>query len=104
MEKPPIIIVVGPTASGKSTLAINLARTIGAEIISADSRQVYRGMDLGTGKVTKEEQRQARHHLIDIANPKIEYNVSHFLADAAKAIVDIEARGKRVIICGGTTF
>lgn len=104
MEKPPIIVVVGPTASGKSTLAINLARTIGAEIISADSRQVYRGMDLGTGKVTKEEQRQARHHLIDIANPKIEYNVSHFLADAAKAIADIEARGKRVIICGGTTF
>ncbi len=104
MEKPPIIIVVGPTASGKSSLAIELARTIGAEIVSADSRQVYRGMDLGTGKVTKEEQRQAPHHLIDIANPKIEYNVSHFLADAAKAIADIEARGKRVIICGGTTF
>ncbi len=104
MEKPPIIVIVGPTASGKSALAIELARTIGAEIISADSRQVYRGMDIGTGKVTKEEQRQARHHLIDIANPKIEYNVSHFLADAAKAIADIEGRGKRVIICGGTTF
>lgn len=104
MEKPPIIVIVGPTASGKSTLAIALAREIGAEIISADSRQVYRGMDLGTGKVTKEEQRQAQHHLIDIANPKIEYNVSHFLADAALAIADIEARGKRVIICGGTAF
>lgn len=104
MEKPPIIVIVGPTASGKSTLAIELARAIGAEIISADSRQVYRGMDLGTGKVTKEEQRLVRHHLIDIANPKIEYNVSHFLADASKAIADIEARGKRVIICGGTTF
>jgi tRNA dimethylallyltransferase len=104
MEKPPIIVIVGPTASGKSALAIELARHIGAEIVSTDSRQVYRGMDIGTGKVTKEEQRQARHHLIDIANPKIEYNVSHFLADAAKAIADIEARGKRVIICGGTTF
>lgn len=104
MEKPPIIVIVGPTASGKSALAIVLARTIGAEIVSADSRQVYRGMDLGTGKVTREEQRQARHHLIDIANPKIEYNVSHFLADASEAIADIEARGKRVIICGGTAF
>lgn len=104
MEKPPIIVIVGPTASGKSALAIVLARAIGAEIVSADSRQVYRGMDLGTGKVTKEEQRQARHHLIDIANPKVEYNVSHFLADAGKAIADIEARGKRVIICGGTAF
>lgn len=104
MEKPPIIVIVGPTASGKSALAIVLARTIGAEIVSADSRQVYRGMDLGTGKVTREEQRQARHHLIDIANPKTEYNVSHFLADASEAIADIEARGKRVIICGGTAF
>ncbi|MFA9262733.1 MAG: tRNA (adenosine(37)-N6)-dimethylallyltransferase MiaA [Undibacterium sp.] len=104
MEKPPIIVIVGPTASGKSSLAIELARQIGAEIISADSRQVYRGMDIGTGKVTKEEQRLVRHHLIDIANPKVEYNVSHFLADVAKAIADIEARGKRVIICGGTTF
>lgn len=104
MEKPPIIVIVGPTASGKSTLAIELAREIGAEIISADSRQVYRGMDIGTGKVTREEQRQVRHHLIDIANPKVEYNVSHFLADVTKVIADIEARGKRVIICGGTTF
>jgi len=104
MEKLPIIVIVGPTASGKSTLAIELARQIGAEIISADSRQVYRGMDIGTGKVTKEEQRQIRHHLIDIANPKVEYNVSHFLEDATKAITDIEGRGKRVIICGGTTF
>ncbi len=104
MEKPPIIVITGPTASGKSSLAIELARNIGAEIISADSRQVYLGMDLGTGKVTKEEQRLIRHHLIDIANPKVEYNVSHFLTDATKAIADIEARGKRVIICGGTAF
>lgn len=104
MKKPPIIVIVGPTASGKSALAIDLAREIGGEIVSADSRQVYRGMDLGSGKVTTEEQRLARHHLIDIEHPRIEYNVSHFLEDAVKAMADIEARGKRVIICGGTTF
>lgn len=104
MEKPPIIVIVGPTASGKSGLAIELAREIGAEIVSADSRQVYRGMDIGTGKVTREEQHQARHHLIDVETPKNEYNVSHFLKDAATVIADIEARGKRVIVCGGTAF
>ena len=100
----PIIVIVGPTASGKSALAIELARGIGGEIISADSRQVYRGMDIGTGKVTQAEQRLARHHLLDIAHPKIEYNVSHFLADATKAITEIESRDKHVIICGGTLF
>lgn len=124
MEKPPIIVIVGPTASGKSALAIELAREIGAEIVSADSRQVYRGMDIGTGKVLRDKGTKhpelaegstkskstpfysegIRHHLIDIESPKTEYNVSHFLADATKAIADIEARGKRVIICGGTTF
>lgn len=104
MKKPPIIVIVGPTASGKSALAISLAQTIGAEIISADSRQVYRRMDIGTGKVTPCEMRQVHHHLIDIENPKVEYNVSHFLRDATTAIADIEKRNKRVIICGGTTF
>ncbi len=104
MEKPPIIVIVGPTASGKSAVAIALARELDGEIVSVDSRQVYLGMDIGTGKVTREEQRQARHHLLDVANPKVEYNVSHFLVDAAKAIADIEARKKRVILCGGTTF
>lgn len=100
----PIIIIVGPTASGKSDLAVNLAQKIDAEIISADSRQVYRGMDIGTGKITRDEMRGIRHHLLDIENPKIEYNVSHFLRDTEKAIADIEARDKRVIICGGSTF
>jgi tRNA dimethylallyltransferase len=103
-HKEPIVVIVGPTASGKSDLAIMLAREIGGEIISADSRQVFRGMDIGTGKVTREERRRVRHHLIDIAHPNTEYNVSHFLKDAATAIADIEARDKRVIICGGTLF
>lgn len=99
-----IIVIVGPTAAGKSDLAVTLAERLNGEIISADSRQVYRGMDIGTGKITREEMRGIRHHLIDIANPKIEYNVSHFLRDVTAAIQDIESRGKRVIICGGSTF
>jgi tRNA dimethylallyltransferase len=102
--KEPIIVIVGPTASGKSDLAVTLAKAINGEVISADSRQVYRGMDIGTGKITREEQQGIRHHLLDIANPKLEYNISHFLQDTEKAIQDIESRGKRVIVCGGSTF
>ncbi len=101
---PPIIIVTGPTSSGKSDLAVQMAQQINAEIISADSRQVYRGMDIGSGKITSREMQGIPHHLIDIQNPKVEYNVSHFLHDVTEAIQAIEARGKRVIICGGTTF
>lgn len=100
----PILVIVGPTSSGKSDLAVAMAKVINAEIISADSRQVYRGMDIGTGKITREEQQGIHHHLLDIENPKIEYNISHFLRDCTLAIRDIESRGKRVIICGGSTF
>ncbi len=99
-----IIVIVGPTAAGKSDLAVALAERLNGEIISVDSRQVYRGMDIGTGKITREEMRGIRHHLIDIANPKIEYNVSHFLRDVTAAIQDIQSRGTQVIICGGSTF
>lgn len=98
------IVIMGPTASGKSDLAIALARKYNGEIISADSRQVYRGMDIGTGKVTKAEQRLARHWLLDIASPKRTYNVTHFVRDAKKTIADIKKRDKTVIICGGTGF
>jgi tRNA dimethylallyltransferase len=101
---PKRVTIVGPTASGKSDLAITIARRFGGEIISADSRQVYRGLDIGSGKVTKRERRLARHHLLDVASPKREYNVSHFLHDAKKAIADIESRGNLPIICGGTHF
>ena len=100
----PIIVIVGPTASGKSDLAVAIAKKIHGEIISADSRQVYRGMDIGTGKITREAMQGIPHHLLDIENPKIEYNISHFLQDTGKAISDIESRGKRVIVCGGSTF
>lgn len=103
--------VVGPTAGGKSDLAIALARKYDGEIISADSRQVYRGMDIGTGKVPRDPlpanffySEGIRHHLIDIADPDEECNISHFLRDARASIDDIRSRGKLPIICGGTHF
>ena len=106
-----LIAIVGPTASGKSDLAIALARKYDGEIISADSRQVYRGMDIGTGKVPRDPlpanffySEGIRHHLIDIADPDEEYNISHFLRDARASIDDIRSRGKLPIICGGTHF
>ncbi len=102
--KPSMLFILGPTASGKSDLAIALARKMNGEIISVDSRQVYRGMDIGSGKVTKPEQKLVRHHLIDIVSPKEEYNVSHFLRHAEAAILDIRNRGKFPILCGGTNF
>lgn len=98
------IVIMGPTASGKSDLAILLAEKYDGEIISADSRQVYRGMDIGTGKVSKDEQALIPHHLLDVASPKRTYNVTHFVRDAKRAIADIQQRGKTPIICGGTGF
>ncbi|MFC1687517.1 tRNA (adenosine(37)-N6)-dimethylallyltransferase MiaA [Patescibacteria group bacterium] len=103
-NKHTLIIIVGPTASGKTGLAIKLARKLNGEIISADSRQVYRGMDIGTGKATKQERRQARHYLLDIANPKKEYNVSHFKRDAERTIVNIHEKKMLPFLVGGTAF
>lgn len=100
----PIISIVGPTASGKSSLAIEIARRWDGEIVSADSRQIYRGMDIGTGKVTKEEQAEVRHHLLDVALPNDDYNASHFLRDARAALEGIVGRKKLPILCGGTGF
>ncbi|HXK37336.1 MAG TPA: tRNA (adenosine(37)-N6)-dimethylallyltransferase MiaA [Candidatus Paceibacterota bacterium] len=102
--KIPCIVVAGPTSSGKSDLAIRLARTFNGEIVSADSRQVYRGMDIGTGKVSKREQRLVRHWLLDVASPRNQYSVARYQRDAQKAILDIVRRGKLPIICGGTGF
>ncbi len=98
------LAIVGPTASGKSSLAISLALKYDGEIISADSRQVYCGMDIGTGKVTTEEQSLAQHHLLDIREPHEEYNVTDFKCDAQAIIRDIRSRGKLPILCGGTLF
>ncbi|KKS45657.1 MAG: tRNA dimethylallyltransferase, partial [Candidatus Azambacteria bacterium GW2011_GWA1_42_19] len=99
-----VIVIVGPTASGKSALAIYLAKKLGAEIISADSRQIYRGMDIGTGKVTKTEQKQIKHWLIDIVSPKTNFSAAQFKKLADKKIEDILKLGKLPIIVGGTGF
>ncbi|HPN54415.1 MAG TPA: tRNA (adenosine(37)-N6)-dimethylallyltransferase MiaA [Candidatus Moranbacteria bacterium] len=99
-----IIVILGPTASGKSDVAIKLAKKFDGEIISADSRQVYRGMDIGTGKVTPAEQKTAVHHMLDVADPNDEFNVSHFKKLTEKKIGDILKRGKLPIVCGGTGF
>jgi len=99
---PKIIAVEGPTGSGKSDLAVLLAQKFNGEIISADSRQVYKGLDITTGKITKEEMKGIPHHLLDIAEPMEQYAVSHFKTDAEKVIGDILSRGKLPILCGGT--
>lgn len=105
VSKPKIIAIVGPTASGKSSLAIELASHLNGEVISADSRQVYRGMDIGTGKVTEAEMNGVPHHLIDIADPAHNtYTATDFTRDAHAAISNILSHGKIPIICGGTFF
>ncbi len=102
--RPKVIAVVGPTASGKSDLAIALARRFRGEVVSADSRQVYRGMDIGTGKVTKREQRLARHWLLDVADPRTQFTAADFQRLGRAAVTDILSRGKLPIVCGGTGF
>lgn len=101
---PPLIVILGPTSSGKSSLGIKLARKFRGEIVSADSRQVYEGMDLGTGKVTKKEQRMVPHHLLDITSPKKQYSAAEYKRDANAAIADIHSRGKTAFLVGGTPF
>ena len=100
-----LITILGPTASGKTSVAVRLADELDAEIISADSRQVYRRMDLGTGKDLDDYQingKQIPYHLIDIVEPGTKYNVFEYQRDFLKAYNDIRSRGKRVIVCGGT--
>lgn len=99
-----ILVIVGPTASGKSALAIDLAKKFDGEIISADSRQVYRGLDIGTGKVTKKEMLGVPHYLLDIASPKRTVNAHEYAEKARAAIQAIIARGRLPIVVGGTGF
>jgi len=102
--KPRILVIVGPTASGKSDLAVELAHQFNGEVISADSRQVYRGMNIGTGKITKKEMRGIPHHLLDVASPRSRFSVARYRTMARKVIQDILQRGKLPIVCGGTGF
>jgi len=103
-KKKKIIVIVGPTASGKSDLAVKLAKRFNGEIISADSRQVYKGMDIGTGKITKKEMKGVKHYLLDVASPKRRFTVFQYQKLALRAIEKILKKGKIPIICGGTGF
>ena len=100
--KPKVIVIAGPTASGKTALSIELAKKINGEIISCDSMQIYKYMDIGTAKVTKEEADGIKHYLIDIVEPNQRYTVSNFKADAEKCIEEILSKGKTPIVVGGT--
>ena len=100
MEK--VIVICGPTASGKTSLGIELANKINGEIISADSMQIYKEMDIGSAKPTKEERAQAVHHLIDFVSPDKRYSVADFKRDATNEIENIIKKGKTPIIVGGT--
>lgn len=102
MGKPKVIVIAGPTASGKSSLAIELAKEINGEIISADSMQIYKDMNIGTAKVTKKEMQGIPHYMLDIINPDKRYSVSDFKKQAEEAIKIILKNKKIPIICGGT--
>ena len=102
MNKPKVIVICGPTASGKTALSIELAKKINGEIISSDSMQIYKDMDIGTAKPTKQEMQEIKHYLLDFVEPDQRYSVAQFKKDAEKAIEEILAKNKVPIIVGGT--
>lgn len=104
MTKKPLIILAGPTAVGKTALSIRLAKETGAEIISADSMQVYRGMDIGSAKITKEEMAGVPHYLVDVLEPEEDFNVVRFQNMAKDAVAKIWSKGKIPLVVGGTGF
>ncbi len=99
-----ILVITGPTATGKTRLSVELAKELGGEVVSADSMQVYRGMDIGTAKVTADEMQGIPHHMIDTAGPSEDYSVSRYVAEADAAVRDILSRGKLPIVAGGTNL
>lgn len=101
-NKPHIVCVVGPTASGKTAYAIELARSRGGEIVSCDSMQIYKYMNIGTAKPTAEERAAVPHHMIDFVDPNTDYSVADFVSDAGRCISDILSRGRLPVLCGGT--
>ncbi|HLK10430.1 MAG TPA: tRNA (adenosine(37)-N6)-dimethylallyltransferase MiaA [Candidatus Binatia bacterium] len=102
MTPPRVVCLVGPTASGKTDLALALAGELGAEVVSADSRQVYRGLDVGTAKPTAAERARVRHHCLDLVDPEEPFDAARFRAAAAAAIADIHRRGRVALVVGGT--
>lgn len=98
----PVLVIAGPTASGKTGTALEVCETLDGEIVSADSMQIYRGMNIGTAKSTAEERQHVPHHMLDIRDPGQRYSVADYKNDASEAIRDIYRRGKRPILCGGT--
>ncbi len=101
-QRPPVVVVTGPTASGKTPIAIELARRFDGEIVSADSMQIYRGMDIGTAKPSAEQRAAAAHHLLDVVNPDARYSAGRYLREARAAAATIHARGGLVLLTGGT--
>jgi len=99
---PRLVVIVGPTGAGKTRLAMQLAARVGGEVVSADSQQVYAGMDIGTGKVTPEERAQVPHHVVDVVQPDEDMTAQRFVELADRAIASAWARGRAVIVCGGT--
>ncbi len=104
MARPTVIVILGQTTTGKSDLAVRLAKKLGGEVISADSRQVYKGLNIGTGKITPKEMRGVPHHLLDIANPRKKFAVTEYQSQAVSAMADIASRSKVPVLCGGTGF
>ena len=102
MSKPKVVVICGPTASGKTALSIELAKRINGEIISSDSMQIYKNMDIGTAKPSTEEMQGIKHYLLDFVEPSQRYSVAEFKKDAEKAIEEILSKGKTPIIVGGT--
>ena len=108
--KSQVFVILGQTATGKSTLAVKISKKIGGEIISADSRQIYKGLDIGTGKISKKEMKGVPHHLLDVADPKRlarrggNFTVAEYKEQAENKIKEIISRGKTSIVCGGTGF
>lgn len=98
----PLVVIVGPTASGKTRLAVDTALRYGGEVVSADSMQIYKGMDIGTAKPSLSEMRGVRHHMIDVVGPDENFSVADYVGSAREAIEDINARGKPAIVAGGT--
>ena len=103
-DKKKLIVLTGPTAVGKTDLSINLAKAMNGEIISADSAQVYKGLDIGSAKITNEEMQGVRHHLIDVYKPDFPFDVTVFKNEAKRLVDEITSRGNVPIVVGGTGF